>query len=186
MIDDQEKSARGSGRRAVELRLLSEIVPGWEMRLIPEAVEKVGRGHAIETRRLKGSRFVVVILEREFDLDGLTTSIYLGEGFEESAAAIENAQEELQRHVAAVFAAHATDYLPWRSLPRAHVDCPPQWPGAITVGVEKIGDGSGYNSCYVKTAVFPVNPEDPLDWSLLSAISHDRALVSYFESVYSV
>lgn len=52
MTVDQDKAARGPGARA-ELRSLSEIVPGWDMRLVPEVVEKVGRGHAIETRRLK-------------------------------------------------------------------------------------------------------------------------------------
>lgn len=52
-------------RAQVKLVPLALAVPGWQGSLIPEAVEKVARGVALEQQRLRGSRFLVV-LRREW------------------------------------------------------------------------------------------------------------------------
>lgn len=169
---------------------LSTVIPGWNMQLTPEAVELVRRGHAIETRRLKGSRFIVVIMVSAFAIDCFLDDVYLCGGFEDREVATESGHIEHRKHVAVGFAAHAYDRPPWRQLQVEYAGCLPTSPesafGVITVAREKIGDGGYLDSIDVHTVVLPVNPENPLDRSFVSAINKDWDLVRYFESVPSI
>lgn len=155
-----------------------------------QVVERIRRGHAIETERLKGSRFVVVVMVSAFSIDCFLDDVYLCNGFGDTEAAIESGRIEHRKQVAAGFAAHAGDCPPWRQLEAAYVDClttPPEAASAMfTVAREKIGDGGYLDSIDVHTVVLPVNPEDPLDRSFVSVINKDLDLRRYFESIASI
>lgn len=182
-----KKAFGGSTLRNVGRCSLSTVIPGWDMQLAPELVECVRRGHAIETERLKGSRFIVVVMVSAFSIDSFLDDTYLCDGFEDMGAAVDGGRIEHRKHVAAGFAAHADDCPPWRQLEAACVDClsmsPKSASGVVTVAREKIGDGGYLDSIDVRTVVLPVNPEDPLDKSFVSAIGRNWDLVRYFESV---
>lgn len=160
------------------------------MQLTPEAAESVRRGHAVETGRLKGSRFIVVVMVSAFSIDSFLDDVYLCGGFEDKEAAMESGRIEHQKRVAAGFAAHADDCPPWRQLEATSIDClsmsPESASGMFTVAREKIGDGGYLDSIDVRTVVLAVNPENPLDRSFVSAIDKDWDLIRYFESVSSI
>ncbi|MGS1013227.1 hypothetical protein ACVCL0_13510 [Rhodanobacter sp. UC4450_H17] len=160
------------------------------MQLVPEAVERVRRGHAIETERLKGSRFIVAVMVSAFSIDSFLDDVYLCDGFEDMGAAVDGGRIEHRKHVAAGFAAHADDRPPWRQLEATLVDClsmsPKSASGMFTVAREKIGDDGYLDSIDVRTVVLAVNPENPLDGSFVSAIDRDWDLIRYFESVSSI
>jgi hypothetical protein len=187
MIDDEDVPHRIAGDSAGP-RSLSTVIPGWNLQLIPEAVESVRRGHAIETRRLKGSRFIVVVMTSDFAIDRFLDDVHLCGGFESREAAIESARIEHRKHVAAGFAAHADDPDPWQQM---RVECsdrlptsPEAAPSLIAVTTETIGDDYKLPaSLEVCTLVLPVNQKNPLDWSFVAAINKDWDLVRYFESI---
>lgn len=165
----------------------SEIVPFWKGRLIPDVWLDVQKGLAKERARLAGSRWVTAVLQRSFDIEGLTEWIYLGRGFADLPLAEEHIRDQLQRCVGLYV--HSRGFNanpPWRELPEpAHVRWPniDLWPSVGPVQRVKWGDGTGFNSEEYHGAAFEVNPQEPLSNRLLEAIGQETELVRLLQGV---
>jgi hypothetical protein len=163
----------------------SEIVPTWQGRLIPEVWGDVQRGLAKERDRLRGSRFVTVVLQRSFDIDGLTEWIYFGRAWNDAEQARAHVEEELGKCVGLYVRSRGYNAdPPWRELdPPSHVRWPPGslWPTEGPIQGVKWGDGTGFNSEEYHGAVFPVDPQDPLPDALLAVIGQETELVRYLQ-----
>ena len=122
--------------------LLPNLDAAREDSRILQVVERIRRGHAIETERLKGSRFVVVVMVSAFSIDCFLDDVYLCDGYGDTGAAMESGRTEHRKHVAAGFAAHAGDCPPWRQLEATYIDClstsPEPASAMFTVAREKI------------------------------------------------
>ncbi|WP_133478253.1 hypothetical protein [Cognatilysobacter segetis] len=155
---------------------MASFAPGWAFELIPEAHEKVRLGYEAENRRLRGSRFIAVVLRHEFDYDGLSEDILQLSGFAEL--------EEAQRYA---------DWLVERRISTEHLR-----PGrekwllaggrsglhqALHQPSRRISDGTGFNSCYITVGVFAAGEHVPLDGGMLTAIDHSWELSRYFQYV---
>lgn len=163
----------------------SEIVPSWEGQLIPEVWADVQRGLMNERDRLRGSRFVTLVLRRSFDYDGLTEWVYLGRGYADAGAARVHVEEEVDKCVGLYVRTRALNAeAPWRKLDQPKSDRWPDsagWAGHLPVHRVKWGDGIGFNSEEYYGVVFAVDPADPLSDTLLAAIGQEPELVSYFQ-----
>lgn len=163
----------------------SEIVPSWEGQLIPEAWADVQRGLMKERDRLRGNRFVTVVLQRSFDYDGLTEWVYFGRGWNNADAAQGHVEEEVGKCVGLYVRSrgHNADP-PWRELDPPKSGRWPkseQWPSHGPVHRVKWGDGTGFNSEEYHGVVFEVDPANPLSDELLGCIGQELELVAYFQ-----
>ena len=171
---------------------LSLAVPGWRGRLIPEVVEKVARGVAIEQERLRGSRFLVVlrwyeVLSRyELDYDRITewVEIVSGHGDVESAAAtaqIVGAQRltEMERRL--------DPKSEWKRSTSKAVRWPrvwPTWEGKQLPGFTGgLLDLVGWNAVEVNVAIIPTEPDSPINLAVINAIEMMDETVMWFEGV---
>lgn len=162
---------------------LSRAVPGWQGQLIPEAVEKVAQGVAIEQDRLRGCRFLVVLRRYELDYDGITEWIEVVSGHQdvESAAAtaqIVGAQRlvEMGRRLDPKREwTHATPKaMPWPKVP-------PVWEGKRLPGfVDRLWDGVGWNAAEVAVAIIPTDPEHPINLAVINTIDMMWETVHWF------
>lgn len=162
-------------QRCVRLSMAS-FAPGWNFELIPEVHEKVRLGHEVENLRLRGSRFVAVVLCQEFDYDGLTEDILLLAGFAELEEAQRYADWEVERRIRAERSRSGREkWLLTGGRSGLHQ--------ALHQPSRRISDGTGFNSCYVTVGVFPAGEEAALDGSLLTAIDHNWELSRYFQGI---
>lgn len=168
---------------------LSLAVPGWEGRLIPEAVEKVSKGIAIEQERLRGSQFLVVLRRYELDYDGITEWIEIVSGYTgvESAAAaaqIAGAQRlvEMGRRLDPKRGwEHAT--------PKGRMVAP--WPRnaptfegkRLPVFSDRLWDGVGWNAAEVAVVIIPTDANNPINLAVINAIDMMWETVRWFEDV---
>lgn len=165
---------------------LSLAVPGWQGSLIPEAVEKVTRGVALEQERLRGSRFLVVLRRYELDYDGITEWIELVGGHPDVEGAVASAQivgaqrlVEMGRRLdpERKWKHDAPKGMPW---PKAA----PVWEGRrLPVFVDRLWDGVGWNAAEITVAIIPTNPDSPINLAVVEAIDLMWETVFWFESV---
>lgn len=171
----------------VKLVSLSLAVPGWQGELIPEAVEKVARGVALEQERLHGSRFLVILRRYELDYDGITEWIEIVSGHtdvESAAAAAQliGAQRLVEvgcgldpkrewKHAAVPRA------LPWPKVV-------PTWEGRHLPGfVDRLWDGVGWKALEISVAILPTDPDNPINLNVIETIDLMWETVAWFESV---
>jgi hypothetical protein len=176
----QEKSTPG---RLVSLSL---AVPGWQGNLIPEAVEKVARGVALEQERLRGSRFLVVLRRYELDYDGVTEWIEFVSGYADVESAVARAQivgaqrlVEMGRRLDSERKwKHAVPKaMPWPKVA-------PVWEGKrLPVFVDRLWDGVGWNAAEVAVAIIPTNPDNPINLGVVEAIDLMWETASWFMDV---
>jgi hypothetical protein len=166
---------------------LSQAVPGWKGNLIPEAVEKVARGVALEQERLRGSRFLVVLRRYELDYDGITEWIEIVSGHVDVesaavAAQIIGAQRlvELGRRIDPKREwKHAArpGFFPWPKTA-------PTWEGKRLPGfVDRLWDGVGWKALEVSVAIIPTDPDNPINLAVIEAIDLMWETACWFESV---
>lgn len=166
---------------------LSLAVPGWKGRLIPEAVEKVAKGIAIEQDRLRGSRFLVVLRRYELDYDGITEWIEIvgGHADMESAAAaaqIAGAQRlvEIGRKLDPK---REWKHTPPKAIP-SWPKVAPTWEGKRLPGFsDRLWDGIGWNAAEVNVAIIPTDPENPINLTVIEAIDMMWETVHWFTGV---
>lgn len=157
---------------------LSSIVPGWNFELIPEAATRVAEGHHKQSDRLRGSRFALVVVRSEFDLDGLTESLEIGAGFANEADARAEADFQVIARAADEIRRRRQDRPSWRylgnSAPTAKI------PSAVYGTVIKVGDGGGFNSVYHHACVVHLDPTNPLGSAFVQELNLNAELAHYF------
>jgi hypothetical protein len=162
---------------------LSLAVPGWQGRLIPEAVEEVAQGVAVEQERLRGSQFLVVLRRYELDYDGITEWIEIVSGHTdiESAAAaaqIVGAQRlvEMGRRL--------DPEREWKhATPRAASwpKVAPTWQEKrLPVFADRLWDGVGWNAAEIAVAIIPTDPGNPINLSVIETIDMMWETASWF------
>lgn len=163
---------------------LSLAAPGWQGRLIPEAVEKVAKGIAIEQERLRGSRFLVVLHRYELDYDGSTEWIEIVSGHADVESAVATAQiigaqrlVEMGRRLDPKREwKHATPKaIPWPKIP-------PTYEGKRLPGfIDRPWDGVGWNAAEVAVAIIPTDPENPINLAVIETIDMMWETVCWFK-----
>lgn len=164
---------------------LSLAVPGWQGRLIPEAVEKVAQGVAIEQDRLRGSRFLVVLHRYELDYDGIGEWIEIVSGHEdlESATAIAQAvgAERLVEMGRRLDPERKWKHAPPESK-RSWPKVAPTWEGKrLPDFSDRLWDGVGWNAAEVAVAIIPTDPGNPINLSVIETIDMMWETVRWFE-----
>lgn len=154
-------------------------VPGWDFRAIEEFAARVALGHAREVERLRGHDFVLALALSEFDYEGLTESVELLQPVPNLEAGAVRAEAEA-RVRADRLRAERQD---WHEMSVGGAKALAPFREAPFLAVRKIGDGSGFNSIYVRVAVLPLDPSQTLGPELFRAIALDRELASCFASV---
>lgn len=158
---------------------LSSIVPGWTHELVAEAVAKVADGHSKETARLKGSRFALVIVRSEIDIDGLFETVEIGAGFASDALATSEAEFVVMARATDEIGKHRSEFHAWRFL--ANSSASSKIAGATHSTVIKVGDGTGFNSVYHHVYVMPLDLTNPLGLPFVQAFHRlDSELASHF------
>ncbi len=165
---------------------LSLAVPGWQGRMVPEAVAKIARGVAIEQERLRGGRLLVVVRRHELDHDGITEWIQIVSSHTDvqSAAAVAQhvgTQQLLEcvrrRDPKCVWTAQPPSAREWPAEPPCLEGTP--LPGFI----ERRWDGLGWGAVEIAVAIFPTDPDKPINAPLMHAIGLMSETASWFEGV---
>lgn len=163
---------------------LSLAVPGWQGSLIPEAVEQVAKGVAIEQDRLRGSRFLVVLRLFDLDYSGILERIEIVSGHAdvESAAAVAQmvgAQRlvELRREL--------DPEQKWKHAAADQIgDWPkvaPAWQGKRLPGfADGFWDGVGWHALEVNVAIIPTDPDNPINIAVINTIDMMSEMVHWF------
>jgi len=165
---------------------LSRVIPGWEGRYVPETVEKVAQGVAIEQERLRGSRFLVVMRRYELDYDGITEWIEIVSGHTDVEAATVAAQIAGAQRLVETGRKLDPDRKWKHAKPTARPwpKVAPVWEGKRLPGfVDRLWDGVGWNAAEVAVAIIPTDAENPINLAVISAIDHTGEMISWFESV---
>lgn len=158
------------------------LIPGWGSKVAHPYNLPIEAGIRSEMERLSGSRYLVAVLHREYDYDGLYEEIFLDAGFVDPMEAVQHAQAVREHHC------HTTqrEHPDWRAL----VVPSYQWPSRETVGPkllrllpQKFGDGTGFNSREIYTAVLPIDPEQPLTAGLFQLLDKMTELHAFFRRV---
>lgn len=165
---------------------LSLAVPGWKGELIPEAVEKVARGVALEQERLRGSRFLVVLRRYELDFEGSFEWIEFVSGHTDLEGAVVSAQ---------IVGAQAMIEMGRRLDPdrkwKHATPKPTRWPKVapiwegrrLPVFVDRLVDGTGWNAAEIAVAVIPAEPNNPINLGVIETIDLMWETVRWFQSV---
>ena len=171
-----------AAREPVRMMDFEHLVPGWGSKVAHPYNLPIETGLRTEAERLHGSRFLVAVLHREYDYDGLYEELFLDAGFVDASEAVEHAQRVREDHCRALQAKHPL----WRSLPiPSH-----QWPAnnapeanPLRLTPQKFGDGTGFNSREIHVAVLPVEPDQPLSAGLFLMLDKELELHAYFRQV---
>ena len=154
------------------------LVPGWENRVAYPYNVPIEAGIRSEISRLQGALYLVVVLQREYDYDGLFEQISLDSGFVDPLEAVHYAQLLMQSRCQAI----ASQNPHWRPMAAS---C--RWPSHETKGKKllrlepgKYGAGAGFNSWEVHVAVIPLDPTTPLSASLFATLDKTSELNAYF------
>ena len=153
-------------------------IPGWDFKVTEAFAAEVARGHAAEVARLRGHAFVLAMALSEFDYDGLTEQIELLQPVPDLEEGAVRAEAE-----ARVRAEHLRAERGWIELSTGAARALKPFNDAPFLAVRKIGDGSGFNSVYVRVAVLALDPSAPLGLDFLRAIGLDWELARWFASV---
>ena len=88
------------------------LIPGWVNRVAHPYNLPIEAGIRSEIARLTGKRYLVAVLHREYDLDGLFEQLFFDEGFHDPMEAVPHAQKVQARHMDRTMAEHPE----WRPL----------------------------------------------------------------------
>lgn len=154
---------------------LETVIPGWDLKLVTEAVEKVRRGVALEQARLAGSQFLTVVRIHELNIDGITDRFEIGSGFNDLGEAQRHAQWLLLDRVMKETRQLDPEQR-WRAEPASR-----KWPWMAPMEVRVVGpvfqarttDGTGWNALEVSVAVLPTNPALPVNIEVIRAMAQD-------------
>ena len=152
-------------------------IPGWDFKVTEAFAAQVARGHAREVARLRGHAFVLALALSEFDYDGLTEHVELLQPVPDLEAGAVRAEAE-----ARVRAEHLRAERDWIELSAGAARALAPFSDAPFLAVRKIGDGSGFNSIYVRVAVLALDPVSPLGLDFIRAVGLDWELASWFAS----
>lgn len=157
------------------------LIPGWGSKVAYPYNLPIEEGIQAEMERLRGSRYLVVVLHEEYDLDGLYEALFLDQGFSDPLEAVQHAHGVQEQHCQATLAEH-TDWHPM-GIPSS------QWPSKEAAGPrllrlppQKFGDGTGFNSRRVYTAVLPVDPDHTLSATLFQILDKTTELHAFFRT----
>jgi len=139
---------------------------------------RVAAGRAREAARLRGHRFVLALAVSEFDQKGMVERLELLQ----PVASLEDGavRAEGEARARAEFLREALD---WVELPAGAARALAPFDDAPFLAVRKIGDGRGLNSLYVRVAVLPLDPDDPLGPDFLRAAGLEAELALWFVAV---
>lgn len=171
--------ARGQPLRMVDF---DHLVPGWGNRVAYPCNLPIEAGIRSEIARLTGMRYLVAVLHREYDYDGLFEQLLFDEAFLDPMEAVAHAQQVRVGHVTQALAEHPD----WR-----HLMIPThQWPSREGAGPkllrllpQKVGDGTGFNSREIYVVVLPINPEQPLSVELFQLLDKEPELNAFFRRI---
>lgn len=166
------------------LRMLDfdHLIPGWGNRVAYPYNLPIEVGVRSEIARLTGKRYLVAVLHREYDLDGLFEQLFFDEAFLDPMEAAAHAQQVRDEHLARALADHSD----W------HVMGSPshKWPSRDGAGPQllrllpqKVGDGTGFNSREIYTVVLPIEPDQPLSAELFHLLDKKPELDAHFRRV---
>lgn len=158
---------------------LASAVPGWEHPATPEFAARVAAGHASEVERLRRHPFVLALATSEFDLDGLTETVELLQPVDSLEEGAVRAEAEARVRAELLRAVRER----WQELSVGGAKALAPFADAPFLAVRKIGDGSGINSAYLRVAVLPVDPVEPLGLAFVRAVGLDHELASWFAAV---
>lgn len=155
------------------------LVPGWGNRVAYPYNLPIEAGIRSEIARFTGKCYLVAVLHREFDYEGLFEQIFLDEAFLDPMEAAAYAQRVQNEHLALTLAEHAD----WRPLMiPSH-----QWPSREGAGPkllrllpQKVGDGTGFNSREIYVVVLPIDPEQPLSAGMFHLLDKKPELDAHF------
>jgi len=171
--------ARGQPIRMVDF---DHLVPGWGNRVAYPYNLPIEAGIRSEIARLTGKRYLVAVLHREYDYDGLFEQLFFDEAFLDPMEAAGHAQQVRDDHLAQTLAEHAD----WRPL----VVPSHQWPSREGAGPkllrllpQKVGDGTGFNSREIYVVVLPIDPDQPLSAGLFHLLDRPMELNAHFREV---
>lgn len=158
------------------------LVPGWGSRVAHPYNIPIEAGIRSEIERLRGAYYLVAVLHREYDYDGLFEQIFLDAGFVDPMETVQHALRVRDDHCHAIL----TEHPDWRPL----VGPSHQWPSREAVGArllrlppQKFGDGTGFNSREIYTAVLPIDPVRPLSAGLFQLLDKTPEMHAYFRKV---
>jgi len=168
--------AHGQPLRMVDF---DHLVPGWGNRVAYPYNLPIEAGLRSEIARLAGKRYLVAVLHREYDYDGLFEQLFFDEAFLDPMEAVAHAQQVQEQHTGRTMAEHPD----WRALMApAH-----QWPAREEVGArllrllpQKAGDGTGFNSREIYVVVLPIDPDQPLSAGLFQILDKTPELNALF------
>jgi hypothetical protein len=158
------------------------LVPGWNSRVAHPYNIPIEAGIRSEIERLRGAHYLVAVLHREYDYDGLFEQIFLDAGFVDPMEAVQHARQVRERHCHTTLTEHPDWF---RLVVPSHV-----WPSREAAGdrllcllPQKFGDGTGFNSREIYTAVLPIDPVRPLSAGLFQLLDKTPELHAYFRKV---
>lgn len=183
-MDKAEFQRLTNEARGQPLRMegFEHLIPGWGHRVAHPYNLPIEAGIRSEIARLKGKRYLVAVLHREYDLDGLFEQLSFDEAFVDPMEAVAHAEAVQGRHIAQTLSEHPK----WHDLgaPRH------RWPAVEGVGAkirrltpQKVGDGTGFNSREVYVAALPIDPEQPLSAGLFQILGQTSELNAFFRKV---
>lgn len=168
-------------REPAQMMDFEHLVPGWANKVAHPYNLPIEAGIRSEMSRLQGARFLVCVLHREYDIDGLYEEIFLDAGFVDPLEAAQHAHRVLEDHAKAARDQHPD----WRPLGiPTHL-----WPSREAVGAQllrlppqKLGDGTGFNSREIYVVVLPINPDQPLSAELFQILDKTTELNALFRN----
>lgn len=177
-----EKFLKRGPREPAQMMDFEHLIPGWGSKVAHPYNLPIEAGIRSEIERLHGARYLVAVLLREYDYDGLFERVFLDAGFADPMEAVQHAQRVQEEHCQATLNEHPD----WRAL-----GAPPhQWPSQEAEGAkllrldpQKFGDGTGFNSREVYAAVLPIDPGRPLSAGLFQVLGQSSELHAYFREV---
>lgn len=177
------KAAHGQPARMVDFE---HLIPGWGNRVAYPYNLPIEAGIRSEIARLTGKRYLVAVLHREYDLDGLFEQLFFDEAFLDPMEAVAHAQLAQARHMDRTLAEHPS----WRPKWYALTVPTHQWPAGEGTGAnllrlvpQKTGDGTGFNSREIYVVVLPIDPDQPLSAGLFHLLDKKPELDAYFRGV---
>ena len=157
---------------------LAAVIPGWTCGATEAFAAQVAAGHARELERLRGRAFVLALALSEFDYDGLTESVELLQPVDSLEDGAFRAEAECRVRAERLRAQRG-----WQELAPGAAKALAPFHDAPFLAVRKIGDGSGYNSIYVRIAVLALDGAQPLGLPFVNAVGLDWELAQWFASV---
>lgn len=162
------------------------LIPGWGSKVAYPYNLPIEEGIRSEIARLTGKRYLVAVLHREYDLDGLFEQLFFDEGFLDPMEAVAHAERVKVRHMERTLAEHPDWHPDWYPLMApTH-----QWPAGEGTGAkllrlvpQKTGDGTGFNSREIYVVVLPIDPDQPLSAALFQMLDRTTELNALFRIV---